>query len=228
MRDLQLRGAKAGRELFGVDGERKARCGESRSATLSMRARMAALRAGAHAIDSRSGNLTTAMLSPPRALSPVARRRKCGDDHERGRTLGVGIAMGLAARIRRARRIAGISQQALADALGVTRSAVSNWESDSGVRPATDRLAVLARALHVSFEWVATGRGEMRMGADVRDASVAEGGAVVDCPHELQLLQAYRRAPARVKALLQEMANLHAPASSRRKLSRPARELRSA
>ena len=137
--------------------------------------------------------------------------------------------MGLAARIRRARRIAGISQQALADALGVTRSAVSNWESDSGVRPATDRLAVLARALHVGFEWIATGRGEMRVGADAGDASVAERGAMIDCPHELQLLQAYRRAPARVKALLQEMANLHAPAtSSRRKLVRPARELKSA
>jgi hypothetical protein len=69
----------------------------------------------------------------------------------------------------------------------------------------------------------------MRMGADVRDASVAEGGAVVDCPHELQLLQAYRRGPARVKALLQEMANLHSPPrASRRKLARSARELQSA
>jgi transcriptional regulator with XRE-family HTH domain len=136
--------------------------------------------------------------------------------------------MGLAARIRRARRIAGFSQQALADAIGVTRSAVSNWESDKGVRPATDRLAVLAQALHVGFEWIATGRGEMRLCAEPRDRAGVEHGAMVDCPHELQLLQAYRRAPARVKALLQEMANLHAPASTRRKLARPARELRSA
>lgn len=136
--------------------------------------------------------------------------------------------MGLAARIRRARRIAGLSQQALADALGVTRSAVSNWESDSGVRPATNRLAVLAQALHVGFEWIATGRGEMRVCAEPRDRPDVDHGAVVDCPHELQLLQAYRRAPARVKALLQEMANLHAPASSRRRLARAGRELRSA
>ena len=123
--------------------------------------------------------------------------------------------MGLAARIRRARRIAGISQQALADTLGVTRSAVSNWESDSGVRPATNRLAVMARALHVGFEWLATGRGEMRVGADAGDAGRADDCAMVDCPHELNLLQAYRRAPARVKALLQEMAELHAPTRRR-------------
>ena len=125
--------------------------------------------------------------------------------------------MALAARIRRARRIAGMSQQALADKLGVTRSAVSNWESDSGVRPATDRLAVLARTLHVSFEWIATGRGEMRLGDGMHDKFVADSVAVVDCPHELQLLHAYRRAPAKVKALLQEMAILHSPTKSRRR-----------
>jgi transcriptional regulator with XRE-family HTH domain len=135
--------------------------------------------------------------------------------------------MGLAARIRRARRIAGISQQGLADTLGVTRSAVSNWESDSGVRPATHRLAVLARTLHVGFEWLATGRGEMRVGAAGVDSPPAEGTAMIDCPHELNLLQAYRRAPAKVKALLHEMANLHAPSSPRRKPTRTG-ELQSA
>ena len=130
--------------------------------------------------------------------------------------------MALAARIRRARRIAGISQQALADKLGVTRSAVSNWESDSGVRPATDRLAVLAKTLHVSFEWIATGRGEMRIGADLHDKFVAESFAMVDCPHELQLLETYRRASTRVKALLQEMASLHSPSKSRRRMTKAA------
>lgn len=124
--------------------------------------------------------------------------------------------MALAERIRRARRIAGFSQQALADKLGVTRSAVSNWESDSGVSPATERLAVLAGTLHVSFEWIATGRGEMRLGPGMQDLIATDCGALVDCPHELQLLQAYRRAPARVKALLQEMANLHSPGQPRR------------
>jgi transcriptional regulator with XRE-family HTH domain len=123
--------------------------------------------------------------------------------------------MGLALRIRKARRIAVLSQQELARRLEVTRSAVSNWEADAGVSPATDRLVELARVLHVSFEWLATGRGEMRLGGPFVEAGVREAGAVVDCPHELNLLQAYRRAPARVKALLHEMAELHAPARRR-------------
>jgi transcriptional regulator with XRE-family HTH domain len=118
--------------------------------------------------------------------------------------------MGLATRIRRARRIAGLSQQALANTLGVTRSAVSNWESDS-VCPATDRLAILATTLQVGFEWLATGRGEMRVGAGSADP----GAALVECPHELDLLRAYRRAPARVKALLREMAQLQLPSRRR-------------
>lgn len=128
--------------------------------------------------------------------------------------------MGLAGRIRRARRIAGISQQQLAEMLGVTRSAVSNWESDSEVRPVTDRLAVMARSLHVSFEWLATGRGEMRMSCNAPDGTSDDAGALIECPHELNLLHAYRRAPPRVKALMQEMANLHAPPSTRRRKGR--------
>ena len=54
------------------------------------------------------------------------------------------------------------------------------------------------------------------------EAGIAAGVASwsVDCPHELNLLHAYRRAPARVKALLQEMASLHAPPSARRRLAR--------
>ena len=118
--------------------------------------------------------------------------------------------MALAQRIRRARRIAGLSQQTLASKLGVTRSAVSNWESADSVQPTTGRLALLASALRVSFEWIATGRGEMRFAADCAGGSEAEG-SLVNCPHELHLLHLYRYAPPRVKALLQEVANLHAP-----------------
>jgi hypothetical protein len=47
---------------------------------------------------------------------------------------------------------------------------------------------------------------------------------VVTCPHEIQLLQAYRRAPVRVKALLQEIAHLHASAQPRRRMAVDAME----
>ena len=123
--------------------------------------------------------------------------------------------MALAERIRRARRIAGTSQQGLANALGVTRSAVSNWESANAARPATARLAMLANVLDVSFEWIATGRGEMRLSRPAHDSFIVEDLLVVDCPHERNLLCAYRHAPARVKAILQEIASLHSPSGSR-------------
>ena len=119
--------------------------------------------------------------------------------------------MALAERLRRARRIAGMSQQGLASALGVTRSAVSNWESANAAQPATGRLAMLASALQVSFEWIATGRGEMRLDPTMHSTPAVAGLLVVDCPHELNLLNAYRHAPARVKAILQDIASLHAP-----------------
>ncbi|HEX2595601.1 MAG TPA: helix-turn-helix transcriptional regulator [Luteimonas sp.] len=125
-----------------------------------------------------------------------------------------GTRMGLAERVRRARRIAGLSQQELARALGVTRSAISNWESTNAAQPATDRLARLANALEVSFEWIATGRGEMRLPRSVPAATAVDARLFVDCPHELNLLSAYRRAPVRVKAILQEIANLHSPAGA--------------
>jgi transcriptional regulator with XRE-family HTH domain len=131
--------------------------------------------------------------------------------------------MALAERIRRARRIAGLSQQGLASALGVTRSAVSNWESTNAARPASVRLAALANVLKVSFEWIATGRGEMRLSRLAHDSLAIEALLVVDCPHELNLLCAYRHAPAKVKAILQEIASLHAPAA---RMSRPVQHSR--
>ena len=123
--------------------------------------------------------------------------------------------MELAERIRRARRIAGISQQALASAVGVTRSAVGNWEVPNGARPAAARLEQLAHTLHVNFEWLATGRGEMRLADGIDDTPAVSGLLVVDCPHERRLLMAYRHAPARVKVLLQDLAGLHAPRAPR-------------
>ena len=120
--------------------------------------------------------------------------------------------MEIAERIRRARRIAGFSQQDLADAIGVTRSAVGNWEAAAGARPAAERLAELARVLRVTYEWIATGRGEMRLPPGADDTPAVEGCVVVDCPHERRLLLGYRSAPARIKAVLQDLAGLHAPA----------------
>lgn len=52
-----------------------------------------------------------------------------------------------------------MTQAELGARLSVSRSAVAQWESSAGSAPATSNLAELARVLHCSFEWVATGRG---------------------------------------------------------------------
>jgi len=53
---------------------------------------------------------------------------------------------------------AGLSQTRLADLLGITRSACSQWESEEGTSPRGKRLAELAQLLGVSYEWLATGK----------------------------------------------------------------------
>lgn len=65
----------------------------------------------------------------------------------------------IASRVRQARQAARLSQAELGMRLSVSRSAVAQWENANGSAPATSNLAELARTLHCSFEWLATGRG---------------------------------------------------------------------
>lgn len=62
-------------------------------------------------------------------------------------------------RIREARRLTGLSQQALALELDVTRSAITQWEMAKGTSPSVENLIALARRSRMSFEYLATGRG---------------------------------------------------------------------
>lgn len=66
---------------------------------------------------------------------------------------------GLSNRIRRARRLAGISQEKLAHHLGLHRTSVAQWERDAS-RPNTGNLVNIALFTGVSMEWLATGRGD--------------------------------------------------------------------
>jgi transcriptional regulator with XRE-family HTH domain len=79
-------------------------------------------------------------------------------------------------RIRQARVAAGIrTQQQLADAVGVTRSAVSQWESGTSQHVKPEHLAAIAEACSVEMRWLATGRGP-REGLSVRDLEWLELG----------------------------------------------------
>lgn len=110
-------------------------------------------------------------------------------------------------RIRLARRHAGLSQAALAAAVGVHRSAVSHWEAHHGKLPSMCHFQQLALITGVQFEWLATGRGRMQLGEEAELDSVAAADALlVDDPLELRLIRALRDAPLRSRAPLVEIA----------------------
>ena len=69
-------------------------------------------------------------------------------------------------RILRARRHIGLTQQQLAERIGVQRSAVAQWERLHGTRPASARLVAVALVTGVNFDWLATGRGNMLVPVD--------------------------------------------------------------
>lgn len=122
--------------------------------------------------------------------------------------------MKLSTRIRTARMRARISQAELAEQLGVSRSAVGNWESAKGrVSPSSERLAELALATGVSYEWLATGRGTSLALIDGIPAADAE---VVDDPVERRLLQAFRGCGEQFKQAILVVIESQSPHRARR------------
>lgn len=112
----------------------------------------------------------------------------------------------LGERIRTARGKGGLSQQALAESLGVKRSAVSNWECTEGASPTVTNMLQLAKTTQVAFEWLATGRGPMALAHDsLLDVSAVDAD-LVDDPQERRLLHAYRSASTRMRATLLDLA----------------------
>ena len=69
--------------------------------------------------------------------------------------------MNLGHRLRELREAAGLSQSQLAKHAGVSRNAVSQWESGQ-TQPATNRLATLARALKVPIDEIMTPKAPVR------------------------------------------------------------------
>lgn len=114
----------------------------------------------------------------------------------------------LSVRIRTARVRAGLSQQELARLVGVSRTAVSNWESSARVaRPSSERLEIICRLTNVSWEWLATGRGEVSLKGHDTQALDAE---LVNDLIERKLLAAFRLAEDEVKKALLILAESRA------------------
>lgn len=68
------------------------------------------------------------------------------------------VEMDIKDRIKERREAVGLSQQALGEAVGVTRGAVAQWEAGNN-DPTLDKIQGLAQALKCSSEWLLTGTG---------------------------------------------------------------------
>lgn len=102
----------------------------------------------------------------------------------------------MSSRLRRARTAAKLSQMALANRLGISRSAIAQWEQSAGTLPSVAHLAHVAEATGVCFEWLATGRGRVRPEGNDFDVAVD----LRDYAHdeiEVQVLELLRRLSTR-------------------------------
>lgn len=78
-------------------------------------------------------------------------------------------------KIAKLRRERGMTQDGLADALGVSRQAVSKWESDAAF-PETEKLVRLSRLLECSIDYLL--KPEDEPAQEKSDAASERGGAV--------------------------------------------------
>ncbi len=97
-----------------------------------------------------------------------------------------------AARIKQARKDAGLSQGGLAERLGVDRSAVAQWERNNAAGPTVGHLTMIALATGVSFEWLATGRGSRVIGGEGDEPPGIVMDYIAQSESEERLLVAFR------------------------------------
>lgn len=125
----------------------------------------------------------------------------------------------LSERIRAARQKAGLSQTELAKAIGVSASAVAQWESPVGTQPSLDHLLYVAQTTRVSLDWLASGNGTRSPSKSKPSNEVPAVMLEVYARNvqEETLLERFRRVPARRRELLMAiveefmaLARLHA------------------
>lgn len=111
---------------------------------------------------------------------------------------------GIHVRCREARKRTGLSQEALAAELNVSRGAVAQWEMREGTWPSVENLSALARRSGLAFEYLGTGRGAKEFGPAVAE----DPGAYdlqVESDQEADLLNRFRVMRASRRAALLEL-----------------------
>lgn len=103
-------------------------------------------------------------------------------------------------RIKQARGERGWSQAELARRISVTQPSVAEWESGRKA-PSMKNMMRLAQLLDVGFEWLSTGRGEMRLPPAL---AVSEARPVYESmlPEERRLLNTFARLQPRQREAL--------------------------
>ncbi|HET9034087.1 MAG TPA: helix-turn-helix transcriptional regulator [Dokdonella sp.] len=114
----------------------------------------------------------------------------------------------LADRIRSARRKASISQSELARRIGVSASAVAQWEHPSGTQPTLQSLVRIFEITGVSIDWLVTGKasssGNVSLGND--DVPAVSLEFFAHCLQEENLLRVFREIPTKCRSLLLDVA----------------------
>jgi len=113
----------------------------------------------------------------------------------------------IASRIRQARRLAGLTQVGLAARIGVSRSAVAQWERAGGACPSTTNVASAAIALNCALEWLTTGRGDIHphFAAGSLSSNVTTDARYAQTLQELHLLEHFRSLQEGERRVLMQM-----------------------
>lgn len=110
----------------------------------------------------------------------------------------------LGIRIRVARRRKHMTQADLAAALGVSRSAVGNWEGAGKTMPDASHLIGIAVATGVSCDWLISGGGEpCSANCGARRAPSTARNCI-----EQQVLLAFRHGPPRTRRAISQLLDL--------------------
>lgn len=83
-----------------------------------------------------------------------------------------------------------------------------------GASPSGANLERLAQAVEVGYEWLATGRGEMRLSPHYHEVAVLDA-ELIENPVERRLLQAWRGIPVKPRILFLELIESYQGKKSR-------------
>jgi transcriptional regulator with XRE-family HTH domain len=111
-------------------------------------------------------------------------------------------------RIRCARRKTSISQSELARRIGVSASAVAQWEHPSGTQPSLSSLVRIQEITGVSMDWLVMGKSMKRneVVADQDEVPAVSMDYFAHCIQEEDLLRIFREIPTTCRALLLTLA----------------------